>query len=329
VQTARLFGPNAGVDSPLTDDSPRRSRHLPRVSAQTPVSDTSAETVAQPTRTGKSFTGGAHKDRHMRPIDDTPLTRDGKMLILAYDHGLEHGPVDFEDVPESADPARVFDVATHPAVTSLAVQKGIAEAYYPSYEDDVSLMAKLNGTSNLWMGEYDSAVNCSVDYAVDIGAEAIGFTLYNGSNHEVEMAEEFREAQEQAREHDLPVVMWAYPRGQGVKNDTKPGVIAYGARQALELGADVVKVKNPGSKAAMEHTVEMAGRTKVIMSGGSKRSDREFLQSVKTAMDAGTVGLAVGRNVFQREQPERILDALEQLIFEEASVEDALAATER
>jgi class I fructose-bisphosphate aldolase len=50
---------------------------------------------------------------------------------------------------------------------------------------------------------------------------------------------------------------------------------------------------------------------------------------VKTAMDAGTVGLAVGRNVFQREQPERILDALEQLIFEEAPVEDALAATER
>jgi class I fructose-bisphosphate aldolase len=265
----------------------------------------------------------------MRPIDDTPLTRDGKMLILAYDHGLEHGPVDFEDVPESADPAHVFDVATHPAVTSLAVQKGVAEAYYPSYEDEVSLMAKLNGTSNLWMGEHDSAVNCSVDYAVDIGAEAIGFTLYSGSNHEVEMAEEFREAQERAREFDLPVVMWAYPRGQGVKNDTKPGVIAYGARQALELGADVVKVKNPGSKAAMEHTVEMAGRTKVIMSGGSKRSDREFLQSVKTAMDAGTVGLAVGRNVFQREQPERILDALEQLIFEEAPVEEALAATER
>jgi class I fructose-bisphosphate aldolase len=265
----------------------------------------------------------------MRPIDDTPLTRDGKILILAYDHGLEHGPVDFEAVPESADPARVFDVATHPAVTSLAVQKGLAEAYYPSYQEDVALLAKLNGTSNLWMGEYDSAVNWSVDYAADIGADSVGFTLYGGSNHEVEMAEEFREAQERAREHDLPVVMWSYPRGQGVKNDTKPETIAYAARQALELGADVTKVKYPGSREAMETVVEMAGRTKVIMSGGSKRSDRAFLRSVKEVMDAGGAGLAVGRNVFQREHPERILDGLEQVIFEEASVETALAAAQR
>ncbi|MEF8838152.1 MAG: aldolase, partial [Haloarculaceae archaeon] len=101
----------------------------------------------------------------MRPIDDTPLARDGKVLILAYDHGLEHGPVDFEAVPESADPEHVFDVARHDAVTSLAVQKGVAEAYYPSYADEVNLLAKLNGTSNLWMGEPDSAVNWSVDYA--------------------------------------------------------------------------------------------------------------------------------------------------------------------
>jgi len=265
----------------------------------------------------------------MRPIDDTPLSRDGKVLILAYDHGLEHGPVDFEEVPESADPERVFTVAKHPAVTSLAVQKGIAEAYYPSYEDEVTLLAKLNGTSNLWMGEPDSSVNWSVDYAEEVGADAVGFTLYGGSNKETEMAEEFRDIHERAREHDLPVVMWSYPRGQGVKNDKKTGVIAYAARQALELGADVAKVKYPGSREAMEHVVDMAGRTKVIMSGGSKRSDREFLENVKAVIDAGGAGLAVGRNVFQRENPTRILDALEQVIYEEASVDTALAAAER
>ena len=265
----------------------------------------------------------------MRPFDHSPLARDGKVLILAYDHGLEHGPVDFEDVPESADPERIFDVATHPAVTSLAVQKGVAEAYYPSYEDDVNLLAKLNGTSNLWMGEPDSAVNCSVEYAAEeLNADAVGFTLYGGSNHEIEMAEEFRDAQEAAREYDLPVVMWSYPRGQGLKNDTKPGTIAYAARQALELGADVAKVKYPGSPEAMEQAVRMAGKTRVVMSGGSKTSDRDFLESVKTVIDAGGVGLAVGRNVFQRENPRRILDALEKVIFEETTVDTALAATD-
>jgi len=261
----------------------------------------------------------------MRPFEDSPISRDGKVLILAYDHGLEHGPVDFEAVPETKDPEAVWDVATHDAVSAMAVQKGVAEAYYPSYEDDVNLLAKLNGTSNLWMGEPDSAVNWSVDYAAEVGADAIGFTMYGGSNKEVEMAEQFRDAQEAAREHDLPVVMWSYPRGQGLKNDTKPDTIAYAARQALELGADIAKVKYPGSSEAMARAVDMAGPTEVVMSGGSKTSDRDFLETVKGAIDAGAKGLAVGRNVWQRENPAAFLNGLEAVIYEETSVEEALS----
>jgi len=260
----------------------------------------------------------------MRPLADSPLARDGKILILAYDHGLEHGPSDFTSVPETMDPETVWDIATHDAVTAFAVQKGIAEAYYPSYEDDVNLLAKINGTSNLWMGEHDSAVNWSVDHAADLGASAVGFTLYGGSNHEVEMAEEFAEVQEDARDHDLPVVMWSYPRGQGVKNDSSGGVIAYASRLALELGADVAKIKYPGSREEMEWAVDAAGPVKVVMSGGSKTDDRSFLESVDAVMQAGGAGLAVGRNVWQRENPDEMLDALGALIFEEASVDEAL-----
>jgi len=260
----------------------------------------------------------------MLDIDDSPIVRDGNVLILAMDHGLEHGPVDFADVPEKLDPSTVFETATHDAVTCIAVQKGIAEGYYPSYEDDVNLLVKLNGTSNLWMGEPDSAVNCSVEYAAEIGADAVGFTLYGGSNHEVEMAEEFREVQEAAREHDLPVVMWSYPRGQGLKNDTKPGTISYASRLALELGADVAKVKYPGSREAMAHAVQCAGDMKVVMSGGSKTTDREFVSTVEGVMDAGGHGLAVGRNVWQRADPTRILDALEGVIYRGETTDAAL-----
>jgi class I fructose-bisphosphate aldolase len=255
---------------------------------------------------------------------DEAITRDGRLLILAYDHGLEHGPVDFDPVPETADPEVVFDLATHDAVTALAVQKGVAEAYYPDYRDDVTLLAKLNGTSNMWDGEPDSAVNCSVDYAADLGADAVGFTVYGGSNHEIEMVEEFREAQEAARDHGLGVAMWAYPRGQGLRNASDPDTIAYASRVAHELGADVAKVKYPGSREAMAHAVDVSGRTKVVMSGGSKTDDHQFLRTVEAAVDAGAAGLAVGRNVFQREHPRAILDALEAVIFDGASAEEAV-----
>ncbi|EJN57081.1 class I fructose-bisphosphate aldolase [Halogranum rubrum] len=252
------------------------------------------------------------------------LTRNGKSIILAHDHGLEHGPTKFEGVRERLDPETVFEMATHDAVTGFAVGKGLAETYYPSYEDDVNLLAKLNGGSSLWMGEPDSAVNWSVEYAAELGADAVGFTVYPGSNHELEMAEEFRDVQETAREHDLPIAMWSYPRGQGVKDHRKPEVIAYATRIALELGADIAKVKYPRSAEAMQWAVDAAGDCRVVLSGGAKTGDYEFLSTVETAMDAGAAGLAVGRNVWQHDDPTYILDALEQVVFEEATATEAL-----
>jgi class I fructose-bisphosphate aldolase len=260
----------------------------------------------------------------MKSMDDSEIVRDGNSLIVAYDHGLEHGPVDFENVPGSENPETVFEVAKHDAVTALAVQKGIAEKYYDDYKNDVPLLVKLNGNSNLWNpDDHFSPTNCTVRYAVEeLGASAVGYTVYAGSDYEAEMFEEFARIQEEARKYGVPVVMWAYPRGHGIEGSeeyggsTDPDVIAYAARIGLELGADMVKCKYPGSKEDMEHVVDVTGRTKVVMSGGSKRSDEEFLEDVQNTVDAGGNGLAVGRNIFQRENPEPILDRLEEILFE-------------
>jgi len=256
-------------------------------------------------------------------IEDSSISRNGNTLILAYDHGVEHGPVDFEPEPESSNPENIFKTARHSAVSCLAVQKGIAEQYYEDYSDEVNLLLKLNGSSDLAHREdYYSPKQCTVKYAVEeLGADAVGYTMYAGSVHEDKMWEDFRKVQEEARKYDVPVVMWAYPRGRGIEESdydgqTDPDLIAYAARLGLELGADMVKVKYPGSQEHMENVVRQTGRTKVVMSGGSKRSDEEFLSDVQTTIDAGANGLAVGRNIFQRENPENILDQLEEIIFE-------------
>jgi class I fructose-bisphosphate aldolase len=259
----------------------------------------------------------------MQVSSDSPLVRNGKTIVLAHDHGLEHGPKQFSGVEERLDPTEVFEMATHDAVTALAVGKGLTETYYPSY-DDVNLLAKLNGGSDLWMGEPYSPQNWSVDYAAELGADAIGYTIYPGVNKEPEMFEDFQPVQEQAREHDLPIAMWSYPRGQAIKEHRDRDTIAYAARIALELGADFAKVKYPRSQAAMAHAVDAAAETNVLLSGGSKTSDREFLELVESCIDAGVSGLAVGRNVWQREDPYDILDKLEAVVFEEASADEVL-----
>ena len=265
----------------------------------------------------------------MEPVDDSPITRHGNSLVLAYDHGTEHGPVDFEPMPKSADPTHVFEVGRHDAVTAIALQKGNAE-YYRSWETDhgiddgAPLLVKVNGNSNLpTRDDYYSPTQCSVEYAVEeLDADAIGYTMYAGSLHEDRMWTEFREVQEEARAYGVPVVMWSYPRGKGIQeNDaysgqSDPAVVAYGARLGLELGADVVKCKYPGSQDGWQQLEDAVGGLKTVMSGGSKRSDEAFLEDVYATISAGGNGLAVGRNIFQREDPEPLLDDLEDVIFE-------------
>lgn len=267
----------------------------------------------------------------MKKDSDSPIYRKGNSLIIAYDHGTEHGPVDFEPMPESADPRHVFEVAQHSAATALALQKGNAE-YYRRWqeENDVSsptpLLVKLNGNSNLAKREdYYSPKQCSVKYAVEeLDADAVGYTMYAGSVHEDKMWKEFRQVQEAAREYGVPVVMWSYPRGKGIEENPDysgqkdPEVVAYGARLGLELGADMVKCKYPGDQEDWEQLENVVGEMKTVMSGGSKRSDEAFLQDVSDVVEAGGNGLAVGRNIFQRENPDPILDELEKVIFNDS-----------
>jgi len=235
----------------------------------------------------------------------------GNTLILAYDHGIEHGPSDFDAVPETSDPAYIFDLARHESVSGLAVQKGVAEDVPDDL--DTGLIVKCNGKENMGQGVPYSPPTCSVDYAVELGADAIGYTLYPGSAESPRMVREFRSIQEAARQYGLPVIVWAYPRGEPIENDQDPDVVAYGGRIARELGADMVKLKWPGSRDAMEDVVDAAGGADVVLSGGAK--DDAFVDIVEQCMKAGCNGLAVGRNVWKRDDPENMLERLGSVIY--------------
>lgn len=260
----------------------------------------------------------------MDRLEQAGITRDGSGIILAYDHGIEHGPSDVLENPNGASPPNVFETARSQDVTALAVQKGLAEKYYPDYSDDVNLLLKLNGTTGLHSNPHFSPQNCSVERAVELGADAVGYTVYAGSRREDEMLREFGRIQEQAREHDIPVVMWSYPRGPDIEDDQDPEVIQYASRLGLELGADMVKVKYPGSKEAAATAANLADRTKVVLSGGAKTGDKAFLETVHDVTSAGFAGLAVGRNVWKREDPVTYLEALGTIVHQGKPVEEAI-----
>ena len=242
------------------------------------------------------------------------IVRNGKVLILAMDQGMEHGPTDFN--AKNINPEYVCDIACKGGFTGFALQKGVAKLYKENYSGKVPLILKLNGRTNIVPKDdcYSSPV-ASVKEAVDLGADAIGYTLYVGSPMEAQMFREFGAIEAEAHDHGLACVVWAYPRGKYVKEEKSKDTVAYAARVALELGADVVKINYPGSIDAMKWVVASAGRCKVISAGGSKQPDEEFLAKVRDIMAGGGAGLAVGRNVWQNDNPLKITEGIKKVIF--------------
>jgi class I fructose-bisphosphate aldolase len=86
-------------------------------------------------------------------------------------------------------------------------------------------------------------------------------------------------------------------------DDESPETTAYAARIALEMGADIVKIKYPDDDSKLKWIVKSAGKTKVFMAGGKAVTDEEFEEHVRHVINAGFSGVAVGRNIWQSDDP--------------------------
>ena len=248
----------------------------------------------------------------------------GTLMLLPIDQGIEHGPRDFFPNPASKDPDYQFRLAAEAGYSALACQIGMAEKYYPDYAGQVPLILKVNGKTDIPSSAHAfSSCNASVEDAVRLGADAVGYTLYVGSPRQDEDLAQLREVREDCDRFGMPLVVWSYPRGEAI--DAKGGAtsfyaIDYAARLAMEMGADVVKINMPTinpekdrdtqppynemdvtADEAMRQCVESAGRALVVLSGGSKVDDEIVIDHARSVMQAGGSGVIFGRNVWQRE----------------------------
>jgi len=252
--------------------------------------------------------------------------RNGTAQFLPYDQGLEHGPRDFFANPAASNPRYIMRLAVEGRFNGVVVQIGLAEKFFWEYAGEVPLILKLNGKTEIPSDAAAlSPLNATVEEAVRLGADAVGYTLYVGSPAQEQDFEQYRRVRSDARRWGMPLIVWAYPRGSAI--EAKGGkdsfyAVDYAARTASELGADVVKVNFPHpdktasvpdeyrrpftSQAAVDAVVHSANRTLVLISGGSKASDEAMLVKARESMEAGATGLIFGRNVWQREHDESL-----------------------
>ncbi len=247
----------------------------------------------------------------------------GTLLILPIDQGLEHGPVDFFTEHDCLNPEYQFRLAVEGGYSAIALHLGLAEKYGPKFAGKIPIVLKINGKTRIPpASEPVSPMTGSVEDAVRIGADAVGYTLYVGSPNQHLDFMQFRKVKEDAEHYGMPIIVWAYPRGSSV--DGKGGrdslyVIDYAARVSNELGADVVKLNVPVTSAKsrsmqpppydtlnlsteemVAKVVRSAGKTLVIFSGGGMVTDEEVIERARICMEQGATGLIFGRNLWQR-----------------------------
>src|SRR6266849_2175657 len=154
------------------------------------------------------------------------LAGTGKLVILPVDQGFEHGPArSFAPNPPGYDPDYHIQLAIDSGCNAYAAPLGFLEASADKFAGQVPLILKLNNSDTLAkMDQPISAVTGSVKDALRLGCTAICYTIYPGSGARNVMYEELRELVLEAKEHGLPTVVWAYPRGGGLSKEGEQAV---------------------------------------------------------------------------------------------------------
>jgi DhnA family fructose-bisphosphate aldolase class Ia len=246
----------------------------------------------------------------------------GRALIVAFDHGLIEGPAKGMEQPGNT-LAKIVEGGANAILTSFGVATRFAKEIA-----SLGLILRLDGGgTKLGQMGGSSGQFYTIEDALRLGADAVAVSAFPGSPKEEATLQVLAEVIREAHAWDIPVMAEMVPGGfdSGPEFRTAES-IAISARVAAELGADWVKIPYA---AGFERVTATCYVPAVILGGSKKGSERQMLETIKSALAAGGAGVAVGRNIFQADDPTRMTAAIASLIHRDASVDGAMAVLER
>ncbi|MBX2837064.1 MAG: class I fructose-bisphosphate aldolase [Gammaproteobacteria bacterium] len=278
----------------------------------------------------------------------------GYVSILPVDQGIEHsGGASFAPNPIYFDPANIVELAIEGGCNCVASTLGVLGSVSRKYAHRIPFMVKLNHNETLTMPPmYEQTLFAEVEQAFDLGAIAVGATIYFGSEGSRRQIEEISKAFHRAHELGMVTVLWAYLRNSGFKKDGKDyhvsaDLTGQANHIAATIEADIVKQKqaenNGGyvdigfgnthdkvySELTSDNPIDLVryqvancymGRAGLINSGGGS-GDNDLAQAVRTAVinkRAGGMGLISGRKAFQKPMAEgvELLNAIQDVYLD-------------
>ncbi len=245
------------------------------------------------------------------------ILRKGRMLCIPMDHGISNGPI-----AGLEDPASTIYRCEGRGMTSVIINKGILRTL--PRPTKAGILVHFSSSTSLSTHPNRKMLTGTVEEAVAMGADGISLHINIGGEEEPEMLEQLGITAGHCHRWGMPLLAMMYPRGENITNPHDPDIVAHVARIGAECGADIVKTLYTGDVDSFTKVTKSVPVPVVIAGGPKAETDMDILQMTEDAMAAGAAGVTYGRNIFAHAAPERMVDALAEIIFRKGTTKDAI-----
>lgn len=227
------------------------------------------------------------------------------------DHGVTVGPI--SGIISVKDAAQ--QVAEGGADAAI-VHKGAARFGHRGYGRDLGLIVHLSASTSLGPDPNHKVLVCTVEEALRMGADAVSIHVNVGADDEAEMLKALGDVACKCDYWGMPLVAMMYPRGPKVESEHGVEYVKLAARVGAELGADIIKTNYTGDPDTFREVVRGCPVPVVVAGGPKNDTEEDFFNMVRGAMDAGARGVAIGRNVFQAEDPSAVTQRICEIVHD-------------
>ena len=247
------------------------------------------------------------KNRLSRIIN--PKTK--RTVMLAVDHGYFQGPTTgLKNLGETVKPLL-------PYADSLMITRGALRNWIPA-DMDKPVILRMSGGTSILKGLSNEAITNSIQDAIRINASAITCSVFVGGEFEKESILNLARLVDEGNDYGIPVLA-VTAVGKEMARDAR--YLGLASRICVEIGANMVKTYF--CEPDFDKVVEACGNVPVVIAGGKKIDEKDALLMAKNAVDSGAVGVDMGRNIFQSDNPIGMIKAVRAIVHENSSVEEA------
>ncbi|ABD13553.1 2-amino-3,7-dideoxy-D-threo-hept-6-ulosonate synthase [Frankia casuarinae] len=236
-----------------------------------------------------------------------------RLAITPLDHSISDGPV----VPRGTTIDGLAGQLVEAGVDAIVVHKGSLRHLRPARLTGMSVIVHLNASTAHAPDPDAKYLVTGVEEALRLGADAVSLHVNLGSLDERQQIGDLGRVAERCEQWNLPLLAMMYPRGPRISDPHDPELIAHAVTLAVDLGADLVKAPFPGSVPALRDLTD-ACPVPLLCAGGPRRSEDDVLAYVRDVLHGGAAGVAMGRSIFQADDPRRMAAAVAQLVHAES-----------